>query len=97
MTKREYLLICVMEECNELAQAVSKMLRFGNYDTNPNTGLDAQEQAEHEFNDLFATLQMLQEDGTRINAIYQQKIEVKREKIKEYIKYSTNIGVLEDE
>ncbi len=29
MTKTEYLLVCLMEECAEIQQAASKILRFG--------------------------------------------------------------------
>jgi hypothetical protein len=35
MTKREYLLICLMEEAAEVAQAASKCIRFGDDGTWP--------------------------------------------------------------
>ena len=36
MNKQEYLLTCLSEECAEIQQAVSKALRFGLDNYNPN-------------------------------------------------------------
>lgn len=36
MTKTEYLLVVLSEECSEIQQAVTKALRFGLSDIHPN-------------------------------------------------------------
>ena len=91
MTRLEYLLVCAAEECSEVAQAITKALRFGLNDINPKLGVTAQERIEAEINDLYATLESLQMYGidTVPNADLMEK---KREKIQRYIRYSYERG-----
>jgi hypothetical protein len=52
----EYLLITAMEECGEVTQALSKILRFGG--DAEYQGVTARQRAQDEVDDLLATLYM---------------------------------------
>lgn len=43
MNQEEYLLVCLMEESSEIAQAAAKSLRFGLDDTHPNRPTETNE------------------------------------------------------
>ena len=57
MNRREYVLVKAIEECNELAQALSKVLTFGeDSDFNGQLPLTNRQHAIVELNDLIAVL-----------------------------------------
>ena len=63
MTKQEYLMIVAMEECAEVAQALSKCIRFGPnafapFDSNKDPATNVERVCE-ELDDLVAVLEML--------------------------------------
>ena len=53
MNKTEYLLVILSEECAELLKEISKALRFGLDDQEPERKLTNREKIVNEFNDLF--------------------------------------------
>ena len=59
MTKKEYLLTCLAEECIEVAKEVHKALRFGLDDTNPATKQTNAEAIRNELTDIVAVLEEL--------------------------------------
>lgn len=50
------------EECNEVAQAIMKTLRFGLMQSNPNTGETNKEMLETEIGQLIYSLQKLSDE-----------------------------------
>ena len=58
MTEQEHLLTCLMEECAEVQQAVSKALRFGLNDSYKDYGVN-RERIEDELCDLAGVLELL--------------------------------------
>ena len=93
MTKKEYLLLCLMEECNEVAQAASKCLRFGFDDKHPEKEETNLEGLKGEMNDLRAIVGMLLEEGVDIN--YSARlISKKYSKTEHYMGYSQKAGIL---
>jgi NTP pyrophosphatase (non-canonical NTP hydrolase) len=52
MTEREYLLTCLMEECGELIQRVSKALRFGENEIQPGQEETNLARMEDEYSDV---------------------------------------------
>ena len=80
MSEREYLLVCVMEECSEIQKEVSKALRFSLY---------KQDKIENEFIDLVALFEMLEEGGAlSIDMKDEVRIAAKKKKVRKYMKMS---------
>ena len=63
MNRLEHLLTIGAEECAEVAQRISKALRFGLEEVQPGQLLDNAERIREEFTDLCATLQMIEEEA----------------------------------
>ena len=76
MNNREELLVITMEECAEVSQACSKMLRF-------NEQVDY-ENLQDEIGDLMCMVELLKEQGIVTNTQIAKRMEVKREKLKKW-------------
>lgn len=83
ITKEEYLLECLQEECGEIIQAVSKIARFGPKNYNPETpNITNLEQLHYEVNDLLAICRLLSDTGVFPSAwVDSAKIAVKENKV----------------
>lgn len=91
MTKTEYLLICLAEECAELALATAKRLRFGPGSWHPNgNGETNQQQMERELTDVFAVADML---GLTPKT---NRMEAKKAKVLGYMARSQELGIVEE-
>ncbi len=97
MNYKEYLLVCAGEEAAEVAQAISKCLRFG-------TG--NQQAMNHDFNnvhlvqevaELLAVLQMLESEGfIDLSPVYTTTVLLaKKDRVRKYAQYSSDIGTLD--
>jgi len=94
MTREEYLLIILSEECAEVIHAVSKALRFGLNDYHPATLITNKENIEKELNDLGGIIELLRSEyvlDTSDPTLRFQKIE----RIEQYLQYSKKVGKLE--
>ena len=85
LTKEEYLLACLGEECAEVIQAISKASRFGINHNYPKRGMTNKENIEYEIHDLLAVLEMLQEIGI-LDCIKKEKVRNKKEKVRKYMR-----------
>ncbi len=94
MNREKYLLICLSEECSEIIQAVSKVLRFGPKDAKWGNKRSNIERVSDEVNDLLGVLELVQEIFPELK-IDPEKIRAKKEKVGKYHKYSQNIGQAE--
>ena len=94
MTKTEYLMTCIIEECSEIQKEVCKGLRFGFDDINPATNETNLTAIKHELNDLLAVVEMIDElkDFKSEGLIIR-----KQEKLKHWMEYSKEKGLLYDE
>ena len=97
MTRTEHLLVILSEECAEVAKEVSKALRFGLDDAEPGKPETNREKIASEFNDLFAVMLMLKEEG-----IFEDKqlltleaIKKKKARVERYLLYSQEVGRLD--
>ena len=63
MTEQEYYLICLIEECAEVAQRCSKALRFSLEEVQPGQALSNADRILQEYYDLKSMIKMLQSEG----------------------------------
>ncbi|MGX7025029.1 hypothetical protein [Vagococcus hydrophili] len=100
MNEEEYLLVCLMEEASEIAQAAAKSIRFGLDDTHPDRPKETNEQdLLTEFYQLLTVMELLQENGQikKLSTADIQKIKVKKKaKLIEYMNYSKDKGKLRE-
>ena len=76
MNKREELLVITMEECAEVSQACSKMLRFNEQEDYENL--------QDEIGDLMCMVELLKEQGIVTNKQISKRMLVKKEKLKKW-------------
>lgn len=95
LSKREHLLVCLMEECNEVAQAASKCIRFGDADSYLPTDPTNLTQVTKEFNELLAVVKMLNEIGVIIPMVRHLQ-EEKIERLATFMQYSRQRKTLEE-
>lgn len=89
MNEQELLLCCLAEECAEVAQRVSKALRFGLSEVQPGQDLDNAARITGELVDLNAVLTMLMDAGALPHLPMETApYEAKREKVRKYMAYS---------
>lgn len=94
MKRNEHLLVCLMEECAEIQQAVAKSLRFGLKDYHPERpNLTNETEILTEFYQLVAVMDLLQQEKAIItlSEVEIEKIKNRKlEKLDEYMEYSRN-------
>ncbi len=97
----QYLLISLMEECNEVAQRCSKALRFGLQEVEPTQQLTNDQRIMDEMVDLRAVVVELQQRGHLIGLLNPKYVadrtRRKREKIAHFAKYSKAQGILDED
>lgn len=95
MNRSEHLLSCLSEECAEVAQRVSKALRFGLDEVQPGQPLRNSDRIEEELRDLFAVAHILASEGV-IGWCLPEAAEVsmKMAKIEKFMAISREQGVL---
>lgn len=99
MTRDEHLMTIAMEECAEVAQRLSKALRFGMEQTqvaaghavtgDPDESLTNSERIRKEYSDLAAVLEMV-----GIGAPLGRWMDEKRAKVEHFLEYSATCGTL---
>lgn len=100
MTREQHLLIRAMEECNELAQRISKALVFGldenqvNPEQNPEN-LNNRDRIYFEYYDLRAVLGMAGIDAWDASDRARKAENAKRRKVEKYLQYSKELGLYE--
>lgn len=95
MNRTEHLLQILQEECNEVAQCASKANRFGLQDHEPGKTETNAERIVHEFNDLFAVMEMLRNEGLIANVLDMKMIEGKKERVEKWLLHSAENGRLD--
>ena len=98
MSLRQFYLLKLAEECNEVAQRCSKQMQFGRDEIEPGQNLTNEERLRNEINDLMAVVDIL-ENIREVNFMQPENMEeiaeAKREKIAKYLKYSQELGQVE--
>ncbi len=100
MNQEEYLLVCLMEESSEIAQAAAKSLRFGLDDTHPDRPTETNElDLLTEYYQLLTVMELLQENDKikKLSPTEIQEIkDKKKSKLTEYMSYSQDKGKLRE-
>ncbi|BCB28403.1 hypothetical protein SKTS_32890 [Sulfurimicrobium lacus] len=96
MNREQYLLVCLAEECAEVAQRVSKALRFGLDEIQPGQKLTNSQRITQELNDLAAVAEMLIADKS-IDGLQRGAVDAKKAKVKAFMAYSVQCGTLTPE
>lgn len=95
VTENEHLLSCLAEECNEVAQRVSKALRFGLNEIQPGQPLTNAQRISLELTDLCGVVTMLLSRNLIVDVDPAGVIE-KQAKIEKFMKYARELGTIQD-
>jgi hypothetical protein len=95
VTREEHLQVIAMEECDELSQRLSKALRFGMDEVQPDAaanpdGLTNRDRIAIEYNDLIAAMRMLGLDQ-QVPALQADK----EAKVERFLEHSAACGTLQ--
>lgn len=96
MNRREHLLTIASEECAEIAQRLSKAIRFGVDEIEPGQNLDNTQRINQELSDLFGVIEMLFEDGLPL-FVDHDLADAKKRKVEKFLAYSAECGTLTGE
>lgn len=94
MNKCQYLLVKLAEECSEIAQMALKTSQFGMDEVMPGQPFNNAERLHMELDDLQGVLKMLNEEHSLGYIPSKEKMNAKVEKIRKYMKYSSEIGAV---
>lgn len=95
MNRKEYLLECLSEECNEVGQRVSKALRFGLSEIQDGQPFDNAERIVHELKDLLAVATILQSEGLLSSVrVSPEEVGAKLTRIEKFMAISRREGTL---
>ena len=98
MNRHEHLATTATEECGEVAQRISKALRFGWSEVQPGQPLNNAERIVQEFHDLYAMLDWLQDEGLIADHLILRpntnQMAAKRAKVEKFMAISREQGVL---
>lgn len=94
MNRTEHLLSILAEECAEVAQRVTKALRFGLTEVQSGQPLTNAQRITYELGDLMGMVDMLESEG-HIESPSDEAIAKKRVAVEKYLKLSASVGTLE--
>lgn len=95
MNRQEHLLTIAMEECAEVAQRISKALRFGLMEVQRGQPLTNANRINFEFDDLIAVMEMLEDlTGEHLIQHNSWRIMQKKANLETWLEYSKTMGTL---
>ncbi len=96
MKKHEIYLTCLSEECAEVAHRVSKALRFGLNEIEPEQNYSNAERIAKEINDLFVVVDLLESANLIPNLRTSESKAAKITKLADSFRYSKELKCFED-
>ena len=93
MNRRDYLIMCFMEECAEVAQAMSKVGRFTPHHCAPGHNETNLEGACREYSELMGVIQLLKEEGVEL-MIDPHVAKEKMDRVNRYFQISVDLGTV---
>lgn len=97
MNQHQYYLTKLAEECNELAQIVLKTQIFGQNEKLPGQPFTNLQWCHQEIDDIFATIEELNEKFNFGYVTNEEHKKSKKEKLKRYMEYSISLGTVDGE
>jgi len=101
LSREDYLLLKLSEECAEVIKEVHKALEFGLYDFDPDKpNTNNREKIVQEFIECQTVFNMLVDEQALFypnEAEVSIRIDAKQKKVEKYMEYSRNCGKLEQE
>jgi len=99
MNRKEYLLLCLNEECLEVAKEADKALRFGLDDWEPGKPQTEtnRKRITEELTDLIAVAQMLKDEMYIDEYMVEENLESKKYRVEYYMSISKKLGIYKDE
>ena len=99
MTREEHLLTILAEECVEVAQRATKILRFGMDEVQPGQSLNNADRMLMEYWDVVAAMKMLEDAFPRLHDNWTPEavavhVAQKREKVERFLAYSSKCGTI---
>jgi hypothetical protein len=98
LTKEQYLMICIIEEHAEVIQRLTKAIRFGMNEIQPGQEFDNKYRISYELAQLNASIDTLLEEidhNAFYSTDYDKHFQEKKKKLKKYMQYSQQLGILE--
>lgn len=96
MNRAEHLMTIAAEEAAEVAQRLSKSLRFGVDEVQPGQGLTNGQRVSQEFAELMGVMEMLGHEGLIAWPISSAAMAHKQEKVEQFLQYSALCGTLRE-
>lgn len=90
----EHLLLVLAEECAEVSQRITKALRFGLQEVQPEQAMTNEQRICYELNDLLASIELLKQRGLLQLYPNGDMVELKKLKIRKYMNYAREQGTL---
>lgn len=97
MNRQQLLLLKLNEECVEVAKECSKAIQFGMDEVYPPIGLTNRDRIRAELQDLYAVVQILNNECGLDFVPSPEAVEIKLHKINHYAEYSQQLGCVENE
>lgn len=95
MNLEQFLLVCLIEECAEVAQRATKALRFGMDEVQPGQDFNNRQRLNEELNDLLTVMDLLvEQDGADEICIDSAAQDAKALKMLKFAAYSVQQGTL---
>jgi hypothetical protein len=92
----EHLLLVLAEECAEVQQRITKALRFGLQEVQPEQDMTNEQRISYELNDLLASVELLKQRGLLELYPNGDMVELKKLKVRKYMNYAREQGTLSD-
>jgi NTP pyrophosphatase (non-canonical NTP hydrolase) len=95
MVRVDHLRLCLIEECDEISQRMTKLMRFGPNEVQPEQSLNNTERLVDELNDLMGVIELLiQEGALPLNWVKLEKVNAKKLKVEKFLLLSKQCGTL---
>lgn len=94
MTRQQYMLTKLAEECSEVSQIALKAQQFGLTEVMPGQPFNNAERCHHELDDLMAVVEVLNQKYGLGYVPDRARVEAKFQKLEKYLDYSTELGLV---
>ena len=98
MTRTQFLLLKLSEECVEVAQRAAKQMQFGRNEIQKDQFLTNSERLAGELADLAAIINLLEKEKELVwigPAEWNKRMDEKYKKVEKYLIYSQSLGMVE--